>query len=497
MAQIERIRFLLHVKGLSERQVARELGISRRTVAKYRDCTTPPAYTRTRPRPAPILTPEYKAEIERLLEENKHLPRKQRWIGHTIFLRLKELGYQRAEPTVRRYIGVVRRQQRRPEAYVPLEFEPGEVAEFDWGQVQVVVAGRPVTAHLFCYRLRWSHMPFVAAYPHQQQEIMFDGLRRAFETLGGTPERLTSDNLAQAVQKILDGKNRRERDAYLAFRTHYLIQSNFCNPGAGHEKGSVENLVGFAQRNIVGPRLEAESWEALQAILWERYLEYARRTFRGESETVLERWQREQARLRPLPRVPFDCCKVLPVRASKVALVQYDTCRYSVPSRYAGQELTLRAYWDRVEVYCGLKRIAVHARCYERGRDVLDLDHYLDLLGAKPGALGAARPFRAAQLPAVYHQFRAELNRRHPHGDREFIEVLKLHREFPSEAVQAALEQALAQRTVQVQAVRQILLATQASSQPVAALPAAPADIRVQQPPLAQYDRLLAGGVVR
>lgn len=94
MAQIERIRFLLHVKGLSERQVARELGISRRTVAKYRDCTTPPANTRTRPRPAPILTPEYKAEIERLLEENKHLPRKQRWIGHTIFLRLKELGYQ-------------------------------------------------------------------------------------------------------------------------------------------------------------------------------------------------------------------------------------------------------------------------------------------------------------------------------------------------------------------------------------------------------------------
>lgn len=75
--------------------------------------------------------------------------------------------------------------------------------------------------------------------------------------------------------------------------------------------------------------------------------------------------------------------------------------------------------------------------------------------------------------------------------------MLKLHREFPPEAVQAALEQALSQRTVQVQAVRQILLATQASSQPVAALPAAPADIRVQQPPLAQYDRLLAGGVVR
>lgn len=75
--------------------------------------------------------------------------------------------------------------------------------------------------------------------------------------------------------------------------------------------------------------------------------------------------------------------------------------------------------------------------------------------------------------------------------------MLKLHRELAPERVEAALEQALSQRTVQAQAIRQILLATQASSRPVAALPLAPADIRVQQPPLAQYDRLLAGGVVR
>lgn len=265
------------------------------------------------------------------------------------------------------------------------------------------MAGEPTNAQILCYRLRWSHMPFVVAYPNQHQEAMFDGLRRAFEVLGGVPLRLTSDNLKQAVQKILEGKNRREQDAYLSFRTHYLFESNFCNPGMGNEKGSVENLIGFAQRNIIGPRLEADSWGELNAILWERCLKYAERTFRGESETVLERWRQEQRVLRQLPQRPFECCKTLPVTSNGTASVLFDTCRYSVPVRYAHEKLVLQAYWDRVEIYHGLQRIASHPRCYERDQDVLSLDHYLDLLLAKPGALDQAKPFREAALPEIYH----------------------------------------------------------------------------------------------
>lgn len=98
--------------------------------------------------------------------------------------------------------------------------------------------------------------------------------------------------------------NRKEQDAYRSFRTHYLIDSNFCNPAAGYEKGSVENLVGFAQRNIVGPRLEVESWEQLAAVLWERCLKYAERVPRGEIQTVLERGNRSSGCCAPFPDVP-------------------------------------------------------------------------------------------------------------------------------------------------------------------------------------------------
>lgn len=368
IAQVDRIRWLLHREGKSQRQVARELGISRHTVAKYANLTEVPKYQRKELRKPSVLTPEFRAEIDRLLAENETLPRKQRWIGQTIFAAIQELGYQGSQPTVRRYIAQIRKDKRKRSAFVPLAFSPGEVAEFDWGGAEVVMAGEPTDAQILCYRLRYSHMPLVVAYPNQRQEAMLDGLRRAFEVLGGVPLRLTSDNLKQAVHKILEGKNRKEQDAYLSFRTHYLFESNFCNPGMGNEKGSVENLVGFAQRNIIGPRLEADSWEELNAILWERCLKYAERTFRGESETVLERWRQEQRALRQLPQRPFECCKTLPVTSNGTASVLFDTCRYSVPVRYAHEKLVLRAYWDRIEIYHGLQRIASHPRCCCRSR---------------------------------------------------------------------------------------------------------------------------------
>lgn len=137
--------------------------------------------------------------------------------------------------------------------------------------------------------------------------------------------------------------------------------------------------------------------------------------------------------------------------------VIFETCRYSVPVRYANRQLLLRAYWNRVEIYSGLEHIASHPRSYERYQEILDLDHYLDLLLIKPGALDQAKPFRMARLPDVYHRFRAELRQRDRRGDREFVKILMLHCEFTLQQVVQALEEALRQRAIHYQAVRQFL----------------------------------------
>ncbi|OTA40221.1 MAG: hypothetical protein A6D92_21180, partial [Symbiobacterium thermophilum] len=218
----------------------------------------------------------------------------------------------------------------------------------------------------------------------------------------------------------------------------------------------MENLVGLAQRYIVGPHREAKTWDELNAILWQRCLEYARRVPQGSTQSILERWEHEKKFLRPLPARPFDCCKVALVTSNKVSCVTFETCRYSVPVHYANRSLQVRAYWDRIDIYAGQEKIASHPRCYERNREILDLDHYLELLHEKPGALEQAKPFRMAQLPAVYHQFRAEMQAQ-GRSDREFIEVLMLHRTYSVAQVSAALEQALAKRTACYTAVEQLL----------------------------------------
>jgi len=192
MAHVERIRWLLHVEGKSQRQVAKALGISRKTVAKYAQLTEIPRYRRQKPAEALVLTPEFQVEIERRLAENETLPRKQRWTGRTIYEDLVALGYQGSEPTVRRHIAMIRKLKRMQPAFIPLAHDPGESIEVHWGEAVVVLNGVKVTVQILYVRLRWSGMPVVIAYPTQRQEAMFDGLRRALELLSGVPRRVVS-----------------------------------------------------------------------------------------------------------------------------------------------------------------------------------------------------------------------------------------------------------------------------------------------------------------
>ncbi len=92
-------------------------------------------------------------------------------------------------------------------------------------------------------------MPFVAAFPHQRQEAFFEGHRRGFEALGGVPRWAQYDNTKSAVKKILPSYDREENPAFLALRTHYVFEADFCTPRRPHENGLVENLVGFVRRN--------------------------------------------------------------------------------------------------------------------------------------------------------------------------------------------------------------------------------------------------------
>ncbi len=208
---------------------------------------------------------------------------------------------------------------------------------------------RKPKVHLGCLRLDYSSHYFVCALPSERQEALFECHLRGFLYLGGAPGRMRYDNLKPAVHKILRGKNRQEQAAWVAFRSHFLFESEYVTPGRGQEKGGVENLVGYVRRNFLVPLPEFDDYDSLNAYLVACCDRDARERRRG-GRTVEELWREEQASLRPLPaRLPAACVS----RSAKVnrrQQVRFAGNWYSVPPRYVGQVVTVRAYVFRVEI---------------------------------------------------------------------------------------------------------------------------------------------------
>jgi transposase len=203
MLKVDQVHVLRHkvlVEGRSRRQVAKELGISRRTVRKY--LTEPvPVRREAKPRPRPVWE-KVGARVEALLAESPQ------WTGGKQQLtatRLHELlrteGYRVGVTAVKEAVAEWRRQRR--EVFVPLTYRPGDLAEVDFFEVLVDVAGARRKAWLFLVRLMYSGRDFAWVYERQDQISFLDGHVRAFAHFGGVPARLAYDNLRVAVVRIL------------------------------------------------------------------------------------------------------------------------------------------------------------------------------------------------------------------------------------------------------------------------------------------------------
>ena len=441
----ERIRRAYFLQRKSIRQIARELHHSRKTVRKAIYDPDPSQYTRVVPTAKPVLGP-FTAIINEWLDEDLSSPKKQRHTARRVYQRLvEEHGFEGEESTVRRYVRQCRPRERK--VYIPLEYDPGSDAQCDFGTAYVVMKSKLEEVQLFCLRLCYSTRPFVMAFPHQKQEAFFEGHVAGFDFMGGVPGNIWYDNLSLAVKNLVKGKGHRvqEQESFIGFRSHYLFQSQFCNVGEAHEKGLIENLVGYARRNFLVPVPEVSSFQELNELLLERCLREDQRRLRGKDKTVGELWQEEKAKLLPLPKYAYPCCKVCGVRANSLSLVTFQTNRYSVPIAHAYVKLTLRAFVDRVELSAGEQVVAVHRRSYRREEDIINPLHYLPLLKERLRAFPYAKAIRHWHWPEVFDRYLTALRERHQDGfaTREFIRVLELCSSYPEEKVAQAMDQAL------------------------------------------------------
>jgi len=485
----ETIRRLYFIQRHSIREIAKELRHSRRTVKKAITDASVPQYHLTVPRASLVMDP-FKAIIERWLAEDKSQPKKQRHTAHRIYTRLvSEHHFTGGERTVRQYVS--RLKPKFQEMFIPLEFDPGADAQCDWGEAFVYMGDELVPVQVLCMKLSYSGKPFVMAFPTQRQEAFFEGQHQAFNWYQGIPARIGYDNLTLAVQKVLRGRNRQEQQAFIAFRSHYLFQSHFAMPRHPQEQGRVESLVGYMRRNYFVPVPRVKSFGELNWMLLERLREDDRRPAEGKEISIGEAWEQEKGKLLPLPRIPYRCCVCRPLKANHLSMVNFDGNRYSIPVEYGISKLTLQAYVWRVEVACGDRVIASHERCYQKGQDILNIEHYLPLLIQRPGAFPYAKPVRQWKMPEVYREFLEALSKRSKgSGVREFLQVLVLGRTYGRENLELAMTQALSENRADAERVRQLVNRTNFTGVISSAQSFYADQVRVILPNLSQFDRL-------
>jgi transposase len=434
--QVHVIRHKVLVEGRSQRQVAKELGISRLTVKKYLTEAVP-----VRREPQPRARPVWAAVHDRV---DALLRASGQWTGGKQQLtatRLHELliaeGHRVGVTLVKEAVAEWKRQRR--EVFVPLTYRPGDLAEVDFFEVLVDLGGVRRKAWLFLMRLMYSGRDFAWIYERQDQVSFLDGHVRAFAHFAGVPARVAYDNLRAAVVRILVGGARTLTPRFAALASHYLLEPCFCRPGEGHDKGGVEARGKALRRQALVPIPSGPTLETINAALLARL--DARLT---TTPTIGARFAEEQAAWRPVPE-PFVAEATTLATASPRALIRVAGAWYSTPCHWAGLDLVVRVGPSTVTIV-GRDGLQVRHPRKRVGERAIDYRHYLPELARKPQAVRQVLPDLLRDLGDPFPAVWARLDT--AHGAREAARLLaKILGELATRgaaAVVPALQAALA-----------------------------------------------------
>jgi len=390
-------------RGLSNSEIARNHKCSRTTVVGLRKLynatiadnehlealedllQTKPKY-KDREVDSPVLTDDIKAIIDEDLKANAIKVatgmKKQQKKATDIHADLCRAGYKVSYRTVVRY---VQGKKSKAEAsvfdcFIKQKYVPGERMEFDWGQVKIYIKGELRTFNMaataLCSNGRWGQL-----YTHQDKQAMMEAHVESFKFWGHVPKFMVYDNMRTAVKSFTGGEKTPTLEL-TQLEGYYGFKHQFCNVKAGNEKGHVERAVeilrrlAFAHRDHFDSKEEAD--EYLLSICHENNVKV--QTLIQEELNVMS------------PSIGEMACFEADYRhVDKLSTISVDTVRYSVPFSYVGKTVWMKKYSDKVVIYNtdgpAKVEIAKHGRNYVPEDWALDLQHYLKVLMAKPGAL--------------------------------------------------------------------------------------------------------------
>jgi transposase len=446
--------------------VAKKVGVHRRMVREAVGSATPQPRKKAE-RPRFKLTP-IMGFIDQILESDREAPRKQRHTAYRIWRRIcTELPEHKiCERTVRSYV-----QERKMalglavrETFVPQSYPWGVEGQVDWYEAYADLSGERTKLQVFAMRSMASGAAFHCAFLHATQQAFLEAHELAFAFFCGVFRKLRYDNLTSAVKKILRGYRREETSRFVAFRSHWRFESEFCTPAEAHEKGGVEGEAGYFRRNHWVPVPRAVDLTELNRQLLQGCHQDEQRKMEGRDQSIGAALLIERGCLLPLAEEGMDLAQTSFPTVNSLGCVKVLTNLYSAPLR-AGTQVQAKVYASTVELWYGSRAVARHERCYGRHQQVLDLEHYLDVLSRKPGAMAGSRPLeqqrRAGLWPECFDELWQALITRHGKqtGTKQMIDLLKLSREFGRDRLRQAIETALETGCTDVAAVHHLMQA--------------------------------------
>lgn len=413
--------------GKSQRSISRDLHISRRTVKKYIGdyeshlkqsqskhdsfssfLSQTPAY-KSGTRSKLKLTQEIQDVIDKYLEENqqkKHQGlRKQLLKSCDIFEQLTLQGFDIGYTTVCNYIRSKSDKQHSKEAFIRQEYKPGEVCEFDWGEVKLYINNELVRFQLAVFTSAYSNYRFAALYQRQDTLAFMESHVAFFDYTQGVYKQMVYDNMRVAVSKFIGKHEKEPTQALLQMRGHYRFTHRFCNAYKGNEKGHVERSVEYVRRKAFAIKSRFNSQEEAEIWLMTTLakLNATKQKLRGKTANQL--FLEEKKVLLPSP-VKLVCAEQVQLRVDKYSTISYKTNRYSVPDHLVGQFIEVGILSHQIRIYHDNKIIASHKRSYKKHQWIIAIEHYLDTFKQKPGALsGSVALASSGYLKLLYNEY--------------------------------------------------------------------------------------------
>jgi transposase len=438
----QKIILLRYRDGYSERRIARELRINRETVRRYlaeyrkarenlTDGTEPeevlieeiikiPRYDCSN-RGNKKFIDEISQEVDRLLQANEEKRsqglHKQVMRKIDILEHLHELGYNIGYTTVCNQIN--KKLVRRKEAFIRQLYNPGDVCEFDWGEVKLTIEGKLQTLYMAVFTPAMSNYRYAVLFHRQDTAAFLQAHILFFEHVGGVFHTMVYDNMRVAIRKFVGPSEKEPTEALLKLSTYYQFHFRFCNVASGNEKGHVERSVEFVRRKAFSNQDRFSTLEAANARLAGTCNRLNTRFSRdNQGKRSIDLLEVEKKQLAPAPP-GFDCGQMEQCKVDKYSVITYATNRYSVPDHLVGKMVDVKVYPEELHCYHENRKVCQHDRQYTRHGWYINLDHYLYTLKRKPGALAGSQALASAP-EKVKHVFTEYFK----DAPKDFVELL-------------------------------------------------------------------------